>query len=556
MNNFGILLKSMFRNKLRFGADATKRKKIGFSVMFGLAYVMIVAILLLLIISMRDFLTAQPQLAMMMYFMILISAASFVLVFGIVHLVSVLYLSKDTDFYSTLPVKPVTVFAAKLAFVYLFEMAVVAAVMLPLIIAFGIIVKAWAWYYVISISTLVVVPSLPLAVAAIFAIPVMYIAGKLKNRNIISLVFYMLLFGGLFAVYIYAMFSSTNIGGEDGVITEEQLNGYLKTLEYVFYVFYPYTSLSLAALGIPSHGLSVGADVAVNLVIFLVISIALIVVLLILGKFMYGQSAKANNQTSSSKAKKGEFKSGSGLKALIKREYVSSLRTTQTAFQCYSVFMLPIIFAVMFGLVFGNLFKATDGASSAFASNFSLIVTLSSITIMLAAVGNAAATTFSREGIALASLKTLPIGIKGILKAKLIAWLAIALPTTAVTVTIANAFHFGVEYYLPSLFGLMLLVVAFVVFGALWDLKSPKLKWTDPMQAIKHNTHVTGGQFICMAVGLVLLVLYMILSGVGVAENVVMACYWVALYAAVAVFAVVDYLMYRHVNEYYERLEI
>ncbi len=60
MNNFGILLKSMFRNKLRFGADATKRKKIGFSVMFGLAYVMIVAILLLLIISMRDFLTAQP----------------------------------------------------------------------------------------------------------------------------------------------------------------------------------------------------------------------------------------------------------------------------------------------------------------------------------------------------------------------------------------------------------------------------------------------------------------------------------------------------------------
>ena len=121
MNNFGILLKSMFRNKLRFGADATKRKKIGFSVMFGLAYVMIVAILLLLIISMRDFLTAQPQLAMMMYFMILISAASFVLVFGIVHLVSVLYLSKDTDFYSTLPVKPVTVFAAKLAFVYLFE---------------------------------------------------------------------------------------------------------------------------------------------------------------------------------------------------------------------------------------------------------------------------------------------------------------------------------------------------------------------------------------------------------------------------------------------------
>ena len=102
----------------------------------------------------------------------------------------------------------------------------------------------------------------------------------------------------------------------------------------------------------------------------------------------------------------------------------------------------------------------------------------------------------------------------------------------------------------------MLLVVAFVVFGALWDLKSPKLKWTDPMQAIKHNTHVTGGQFICMAVGLVLLVLYMILSGVGVAENVVMACYWVARYAAVAVFAVVDYLMYRHVNEYYERLEI
>lgn len=555
-SGFGIILKSMFRNKLRFGAEATTRKKVGFSVLFGLAYAMIMTILLILVISVGSVIAAAPQFAMMLYFMMLITAALFVLIFGIVHLVSVLFLSKDTDFYSTLPVKPITVFAAKLSFVYIFEMGIVAAIMLPLIIAFGIVAKVWAWFYVISILTLVIVPSLPLVIAAIIAIPVMYIASKLKNRNIVSLIFYMLLFGGFFAVYIYAVTASTDIGGEGGVITEEQLNGYLKTLEYVFYVFYPYTVLSYAALGIPSHGLNVGASTAVDLAIFLAISIVLIGILLLLGRFMYGQSVKSNNQTDNSRAKKGEFKSRSGLKALIKREYVSSMSTTQTAFQCYAVFMLPIIFAIMFSIVFGNIFELQEDAGVPFASSFSLSLTLSCITIMLASIGNAAATTFSREGTALASLKVLPVDIKRILKAKISAWAVIALPVTVVAVVIANAFRFDLAYFLPSLFGQPLLVAAFVIFGALWDLKSPKIKWTDPMQAIKHNTHATGGQFICMATGFVQLIVYMILISTSVSYAVITAVYWVTLYAAVAIFFAVDYAMYRHVHEYYDRIEI
>lgn len=555
-NGFGIILKSMFRNKLRFGTEATKRKKIGFAVLLGMTYALIMTILLMLVISLGTAVVGVPQFAMMLYFMILITAALFVLIFGIVHLVSVLFLSKDTDFFSTLPVKPVTIFAAKLAFVYIFEMGVVAAVMLPLIITFGIVAKLWAWFYVISILMLVIVPSLPLAVAAILAIPVMYIASKLKNRNIVSLIFFMLLFGGFFAVYIYVMFASTDISGEGGVITEEQLNQYLKTLEYVFYAFYPYTVLSLAAVGIPSHGLALGASTVVNIAIFLVISVALIGVLLLLGRFMYGQSAKANNQTYNSKAKKGEFKARSGLKALIKREYVSSLRTTQTAFQCYAVFMLPIVFSVMLGIVFGNIFNASGDADMSLYTSLSLVISLSCITIMFASIGNAVATTFSREGVAIASLKALPIDIKQILRAKITAWAVIALPVAVVAVTIANAFNFDVAYYLLSLFGLTMLVAAFLAFGALWDLKAPKIKWTDPMQAIKHNTHVTGGQFMCMAVGLVQLILYMILLSTGVSLEIATAVYWAVLYFAVAVFVVVDILMYRHITEYYERIEI
>lgn len=549
MSNYGTVLKALFRNKLRFDDSKSKGKKLAFSILIGVAYASVMAMFISLIVKMKQ-LFLLPGMALMFNFFILLTAAVIVLFFGIVHLVSTLYLSKDTSFYSMLPIKPATVFAAKLSYVYISETSIMVAISLPLLITFGVVAEMWAWFYVISIATLFVVPALPLMLAAVFALPVMLIASKLKNRNVISLVFYLVLFGAVFFVYIYFIYLNSY-----GDVTDQSMSNMLNSFEVLLYVLYPYTVLAYAACGIPMYGMSTGASTAVGPIIFVAVSAALIVIIWFLAKFMYAQSVKANDQTDNSKAKKSEFKSTSATRALIKREYLSSMRTTQTAFQCYAVMLLPIIMAVIFGIMSSSPSVAGDVLFSGYRT-FIKIVGLCTLCAMFSTLGNAASTTFSREGGAMASLKILPVKIKTVLKAKLFAWLFLTTPVATVAVVVFNVMNFAVQDMLLSLFSLVPISVVFVIFGALWDLISPKLKWTDPIQAVKHNMHVLGGQMIMMASGFTVLIFVFILSGIGGGLNAVYAVSWSLLYAVFVAFAIVDIVLYRRIGKYYDRIEV
>ena len=560
MREYSIILKALFKNKFRFADDASPRKKYGFTALILICYAAVMAILISGLLGFKLY-ADIPSVKLTLYIFGLFTAALVVLIFGIVNLVSTLYLSKDTDFYSMLPVKSSVVFAAKVSYVYISEAVIVGAILLPLMITFGIISQAWAWFYVISLLAIVLVPCLPLVLAAIIAIPVMYFASKLKNRSVVSLIFYIVLFGAFFGVYIYFIYSATNITEFDENMLEEITN----SISSLLYVFYPFTALAMAACEIPAYNLSVGASAAANIAIFVGASLAMLVIALLLAKFMYSQSAKANNQTNNSDAKHGEYKSSGMTKALMKREFVGAMRTTQVAFQCYAVAILPTILAIVFGILSMNIGKLSDAADE--VADAAAVIELtkqvfalcgtSTLAAMFATLGNAAATTFSREGIAVASLKTLPCSAKQILKAKVYAWLCVALPAAIVAVTVLAAFNFDLVTFLLSLFSLVPLAAAYVLFGALWDLAAPKLKWVDPLQAIKHNGHVLIGQFISMAGGFIsLIVVIAALNMNNVDMDVIKAIYWSIIYGTLAVFVVVDIVLMRKVEHYYNRIEI
>lgn len=551
MNNYAIILKALFKNKFRFDEGKTKGKKLAVALLLGFVYVVVMAIAISVIVSLKDVFLSLAIFVQKFYFFVLMTSAIIVLFFGIIHLVSVLYLSKDTDFYSMLPVKPSTVFLAKLSYVYLCEAAIVLAIALPVLITLGIVARMWVWYYIITIFTMLFVPMFPLGVAAVFAVPVMLIASKLKNRNVVSLVFYMILFALFFSAYMYFIYMSSS-----GEITAESVTAMLEAIKSVEYAMYPYAALSNAVCGISVYGLSLGVSTIVEVVIFIGLSAALLFIIWLFAKLMYSQSVKANNQTDNSKAKVGEFKATTSMRALIKREYISSMRTTQVAFQCYAVMLLPIFMAIVLSFVMKNAFTAVDDSMQVIDSTFTKLIPVCTICAVLSTVGNGASTTFSREGTALASLKVLPVDIKTIVKSKVSAWIMLAAPITAVSVVIMNVIDFNLSIMLLSLFSLVPISVLFVIFGALWDLTAPNLKWTDPMQAVKHNMHVFGGQLLMMLSGLILIIVVIAMFSIGVRLSVLNAVFWALMYAVAAVFAVVDVLLYRKINVFYNRIEI
>lgn len=548
-----IILKALFRNRLRFSADASSGKKAVTLIAFGMLYFAILIFAVLITVSVGSAL-ATSGFAWVFYFVLLLTGALFVFVFGIINLVSTLYLSKDTDFYSTLPVNPTTVFAAKMLYVYLTEAVIAVGVILPAAVVYGIVIKAWAWYYIITLATVLITPALPLMVASIIAVPVMYIAGKLKNRSTVTLILYIVLFLGFFAGYMYFIFAMNNMTDMD--ISEDQIANIARAVTVMGYVMYPYLALSSAALGAPMYGLGLGAATAINLVIFVCSSCALIGIVLFLGKLMYSQSAKANNQTDTSKAKNGEFKTSGTLKALVRREFNLALRTTQTAFQCFSVYFLPAIMAVVFSILWKKTFAMPEEADIATNPNNIFFIVCSMLCAMSASVGNAAITSFSREGTAIASIKTLPVSGRTVVKAKMLTWGIPAVVSTVISVVIANAFSFQAVRFIISLILFSAFILAYTLFGILWDMMSPKLKWNNPMEAVKGNTHSSIGMFIVMGVGFVLLIAAFVLFFLNVGDIVFNAVFWALLLVETVIIFIIDVIMYKNADIYYNKIEL
>ena len=550
---FRRILGALLKNKLRFDAGASTKKKVGFIALFLFAYISIEAIAVMISVTAGQVFSMLGGFKQYYYFIILLVCAAIVLVFGIVHLVATLFLAKDTDFYSALPIKSSVVFAAKTLYVYLFEAAIVAAVALPAMIVYGALTKAGVAYYFITVLSLPIVPALPLALAAIFAVPVMFIARKLRNRNIIPIIFYCLLFGGMLALYIVPMASMSTIA-ESEEITFEQIAKFAQIVTVIGYILYPYTVLSTAAFGVDTFELGGVASTALNILIFVGISAVLITVLLLLGKFMYSQAVKANNQTDNSRAKKGEYKRATQTNALIKREYLLALRTPSTMFQCYFSMLLPIIFAIIFSFMFKSM--ASDLIGIFDSKNISIIV-YSAVFMMMPVISNAAITSFSREGMTIEALKSAPIEPRTLVRAKILAWSFIGVPVGVISATIVNIFLFDPLQLALSIVAFLLLPYIYISFGVLWDMSAPKLSWTDPLQAIKHNSHSTIGQLIGIGTGAVMfMTAYFIVFFTDININILFAVMWSAIYASGAVFSVVSILMYRKINAYYTKMTV
>lgn len=125
-----------------------------------------------------------------------------IILFGLVPMVSYLYFSRDNEFMISLPVRPSTIFLAKLTVVYLTEMVVGVIVMIPALITVGVAVGMNAWYYVIVVISAVIVPAVPMVLISIIAIPLMYAVSFFRNKGAFASVAMILLLRSCSALII------------------------------------------------------------------------------------------------------------------------------------------------------------------------------------------------------------------------------------------------------------------------------------------------------------------------------------------------------------------
>jgi len=429
-----------------------------------------------------------------------------VLMFSIYSLLNVLYISKDTAFFFALPVKHSTVFLAKLTVIYISELVIAAAFLFPALLALGITAGVPFTFYLFIPLGILLAPSIPLLLAAILAIPIMYIATLFKGKGAVTSVAVLILFAALFTGYYFLTMQFGRIAGGIEGLNPDELAAVLENvyagLRVAANVFYPLLALARLSTLTTVFGLNAAASFFVNFALSFGVIAALIVVAFFISKFIYAKGAQANLEHSKKSSKSNQtYKGSNTITALMGREFKQLIRTPSFAFNCLiNIILTPVTVLIML-LTMPNM-----GGEAAEEFVMPLWQVIFGLVIMMGVGMNlSASTAITREGKSFKMLKMLPVSAETQLNAKIIVYTIISVIAIIPSIIMVMIFEPNWINFAFSIPIAILFAYGFNCFAVLWDLRKPKLDWTTPNEAVKQNFNIIIPMFIFMGLAGILI---------------------------------------------------
>ena len=563
MRQYKLVLKLLLRNLFRTGGDKKRSGYIiGAYIAIGIFCIMIAAVLAFV----TFFLSAQFAsfgLTDELVTMIIGLGCVAVFLFGLVPMLSVLYFSKDSEFFLSLPIKPSVVYIAKLTIVYLSELVISSLMLAPALITVGATLKLGALYYITMLFAMLTSPCLPLLIASVIAIPLMYVVSFFRNRGASASVVLILMFALFFAIYYYVYFiSATRFDDIDGAYWEQLAMSMRGMMTGIAESIYPIYALVRFANFTAYEGMSVGVSMLVNAIIYCVTIAALMCLAVLVSAAVYrrGLSGQLENSGARSKSQ-AEYSASGVIKSLMKKEWRELVRTPAFAFQSLSGVILGPIILIFMGLSFkleGAAATPDASASAQFVSEYMQhFIFLGMLCMISIGMNIGASTCISREGQNFCYCKIIPVSPETQLKAKVYLYLLVSAVGTAVAFAISSALKFNLWMFLLSAGFLALYDYGYVHFTVWFDLIKPKLEWVTPNEVVKNNRSAIVPVLINICVSFVIMLLPVLLMAFMPVAWVGMAVGWVIIYAiAIASLIVFPRLLYKNASRLYAEITV
>jgi ABC-2 type transport system permease protein len=282
----------------------------------------------------------------------------------------------------------------------------------------------------------------------------------------------------------------------------------------------------------------------VNLLIFLVITIALVTLLIVVGEVLYFKGVIGITETAAKRKRlSGKELDESIVQSSAAKSYV--IKELKILFRTPAYFMNCVLMNFLFPVfLFIPVLSQPDLLNElpklrAFVNAGNLpgyIIAIPFGVMMFIAVANpTASTAISREGGSIFVCKYLPISYKKQIMSKV--WSAILLNLIGVVILLITVMVvlFPPVYLLIQVVLLGILVTLFASFsGILIDLAFPKLSWDTEQRAVKQNMNV-----------LLLMLSGLVIGGLTIFAIVALGLnIWVSFAVLAAVYGVLDVLLY------------
>lgn len=441
--------------------------------------------------------------------LVVMAAMALCAVFGIMTVLSVIYLSRDAQMLSALPVPTRSIFLSKFLMVYISELAVNLLFMLPALILYAVRVNAAVGAGVLGMSYHVGVafflrgllvslamPIIPLLVSTVLVSLIMLPISRMRRKETVLTVMSFILVIGVFVLQMFINGKMT-AGASEGEFFGSLFTDNWSKLNSVVMPPFSWAANGIYAGGYGSLISLVLFGIATLIAFFIVYAVAGGIYSFAVSRA--GETARRNRRMSAQQDAKDE---SSKCASLVKKEWRVMLRSPVYATNS----LTGIAFAIVIFFVPALMGEGGSGIT-AFIKNVNgntSAMLVAGLIALFSSMNMGATTVMSREGRSLSLLRALPLSGTEVAKAKLL--FGITLPLLwAVPIAVCAFAVLGMPLWsaLLALAEGMLLSVIITVLGVMIDFARPKLIWIEEAEAIKQNMNGVLGMLIGVGVTLV-----------------------------------------------------
>jgi len=463
-----LYLKDMIRRR--------DRKQAATFIVLGSLYLIIMILAIISIISMGEIIKESGSVVQVLT-AILFFDFTLTVITGTVSAISFLFLSKDNEFFASLPIKPGTIFMAKFTILLMTELLISLAIILPTFLVLGIVVGLNPLFYFMIPVAIISVPVFATVVIALISMPIVWLSTKFKNRGLLKTIIALIVFVGFFALYFIII----------NMVTAEAGDIDFSALSITSYIIYPLFMLMNFATRTPVFSLSLTYSMLVSFMTFIVPIIVFLMFSYLLSRSVYQKIIRNSLESKGNVVNKsGRFVSGSIKGAIMRKEWRMIIRDTAVAVNTIAMILLaPII--VIFSVVGAGAGFSDFGAETAKLIEWSMGI----IIMMMMTIGlNGAGSCISREGPQFYYMKMLPVSYKDQIKAKqnfynIISIVAIIL--SLLSLVIFTLIRGTFIWWVPILImiGAIVWSIAVTNLSIYFDLRNPKLDWRNIKEVVK-----------------------------------------------------------------------
>ena len=370
---------------------------------------------------------------------------------------------RDYDLVMSLPVSTGEIIACRLIILYSFNFIFVLILLIPMMVAYGILAQPSVLFYLFCSITMFFLPLVPIVIASFLGTLIALAASKFRHQNLLNILFSL----GLIVIVVGLSFA---LGG-DG----KQLADMGKTMINQVNSMYPLAPLFSKAV-VDYDLFALVLFVGISILAFLLYTILVKIIFKKMNTAMLTGTAKANFKISELKTK-----TSSPWKALymkeLKRFFASPLYVLNTGI---GVVLLTVGTIAMIFVDLGTLL-GDPLAGSQLAANFPLAI---SFCVVMTCPSTSS---ISLEGRSWWIMKSLPVTSKQVYLSK------VAVNCTIVAPAVLDAVIIGCVLKLGMLetFLIVLVTIASSVFisflGLLINLILPNFTWISEVVVIKQS---------------------------------------------------------------------